>query len=210
MITRLSKIKSIIFTKKKINYTVITILLLGVTTGAIFSTIIDINDQKIVTDKIELFTSNINTGNINNIKALQNSIIINLSYSCIIWILGLTIIGVVLNIFLFYLKGFIFGFSLSAFILTYNYKGIILSILYTLFGQLLNLIVLIVLTIYSIMFTSNFLKQILKSKQNLNIPKYFKNYSIIFVTTIVISLLSSISETFLFPTLINLFIKIFI
>ena len=75
MITRLSKIKSIIFPNKKINYTVITILLLGVTTGAIFSTIIDINDQKIVTDKIELFTSNINTGNINNIKALQNSIL---------------------------------------------------------------------------------------------------------------------------------------
>ena len=41
------------------------------------------------------------------------------------------------------IKGFIFGFSLSAFILTYNYKGIILSILYTICGQLLNLIVVL-------------------------------------------------------------------
>ena len=47
-----------------------------------------------------------------------------------IWILGMTIIGVLFNIFILYLKGFIFGFSLSAFIITYSYKGIILSILY--------------------------------------------------------------------------------
>jgi len=210
MITKLRRIKSIIFPNKKINYTVIIILFLGVITGAIFSTMIDLNDKKLVLEKIQLFISNINTGSINNISAFKNSIIINLSYSFLIWILGLTIIGVIINIFLLYLKGFIFGFSLSSFILTYSYKGIILSILYTLFGQLLNIIVIIILTIYSIMFTTNFLKQILKTKQNINIPKYFKNYSIIFATTIIISLISSISEVFLFPTLIHILIKIFI
>jgi len=210
MITKLSRIKSIIFPNKKINYIVITILFLGVITGALFSTMIDLNDKKLVLEKIQLFISNINSGSINNISALKNSIIINLSYSFLIWILGLTIIGVIINIFLLYLKGFIFGFSLSAFILTYSYKGIILSILYTLFGQLLNIIVIIILTIYSIMFTTNFIKQISKTKQNINIPKYFKNYSIIFAITIIISLISSISEVFLFPTLIHLLIKIFI
>ena len=210
MITKFSRIKNIIFPNKKTNYIVITILFLGVITGALFSTMIDLNDKKLVLEKIQLFISNINAGNINNISALKNSIIINLSYSFLIWILGLTIIGVIINIFLLYLKGFIFGFSLSAFILTYSYKGIILSILYTLFGQLLNIIVIIILTIYSIMITSNFLKQIIKNKQNLNIPKYFKNYTLIFIITIIISLISSISEVFLFPTLIHLFIKLFI
>ena len=210
MITKLSRIKSIIFPNKKINYIVITILFLGVITGAIFSTMININDKRLVLEKIQLFISNINKGSINNITAFKNSIIINLSYSFIIWILGLTIIGVIINIFLLYLKGFIFGFSLSAFILTYSYKGIILSILYTLFGQLLNIIVIIILTIYSIMFTSIFLKQILKNKQNINIPRHFKNYSLIFGITIIISLISSISEVFLFPTLIHLLIKLFI
>lgn len=210
MITKLSRIKSIIFPNKKINYIVITILFLGVITGALFSTMIDLNDKKLVLEKIQLFISNINSGNINNISALKNSIIINLSYSFIIWILGLTIIGVIINIFLLYLKGFIFGFSLSAFILTYSYKGIILSILYTLFGQLLNILVIIILTIYSIMFTSIFLKQILKNKQNINIPRYFKNYSLIFAITMIISLISSVSEVFLFPTLIHLIIKLFI
>lgn len=210
MINKFNRIKSIIFPSKKINYTVITILFLGVISGAIFSTIIDLNDKKLVLEKIELFISNIDTQSINSINAFKNSIITNLSYSLIIWILGMTIIGVIFNIFLLYLKGFIFGFSLSAFILTYSYKGIILSILYTIFGQLLNLIVIMILTIYSIMFTSNFLKQIIKSKQNLNIPRYFKNYTIIFLIAIIISLISSLSEAFLFPTLVNLIVKLFV
>ena len=124
--------------------------------------------------------------------------------------LGMTIIGIIINIFLLYLKGFIFGFTLSAFILTYSYKGMILSILYTLFGQLLNLVVIMILSIYSIMFTFNFVKQIIKSKYNMNIPKYFKNYSLIFLITIIISLISSISEAFVFPTLIKIIIKLFI
>lgn len=210
MIKKFNNIKSIIFPSKKINYTVIAILLLGVISGSIFSTIIDLNDQKLVTDKIQLFITNINTQSINSILAFKNSIITNLLYSSIIWILGMTIIGVLFNIFILYLKGFIFGFSLSSFIITYNYKGIILSVLYTIFGQLLNIIVIMILTIYSIMFTYNLLKQIIKSKQNITIQKNFKNYTLIFLITILISLISSISEAFLFPTLIKIIIKLFI
>lgn len=209
MINKYNNIKNIIFPSKKINIFVITILFLGVISGAIFSNIIDLNDKKLVLDKIQIFISNIDNQSINSIIAFKNSIITNLTYSTIIWILGMTIIGIIINIFLLYLKGFIFGFSLSAFILTYSYKGIILSILYTLFGQLLNLIVIMILTIYSIMFTVNYIKQI-RSKQNLNLPKFFKNYTLIFVITLIITLISSISEAFLFPTLIKIIIKMFV
>jgi len=210
MINKFNNLKRIIFPSKKTNLSVITILFLGVISGAIFSNIIDLNDQKLVIDKIQTFISNIDNQNINNFLAFKNSIIINLSYSLIIWILGLTIIGILFNIFLLYIKGFIFGFSLSAFIITYSYKGILLSVLYTLFGQLLNIIVIIILSIYSIMFSSNLIKQIIKNKESLNISKFFKNYTLILLITLVISLISSIFESFLFPALIKIIIKLFI
>jgi len=210
MTNKFNKIKSIIFPSKKINFFVLTILFLGVISGAIFSNIIDINDQKLVITKIETLITNIDNQTINSIQAFKNSIFTNLSYSIVIGILGLTIIGIIFNIFLLYIKGFIFGFSLSAFILTFSYKGIILSIIYTLFGQLLNLIVVMILTIYSIMFSLNLLNQIIKNKHTINIPKQFKNYTLIFLITLIISLVSSISEAFLFPTIIKLIIKLFI
>ena len=210
MINKYSKIKSIIFPSKKINFFVIAILFLGIISGAIFSNIIDLNDQKLVIEKIQTLITNINTQSIDSIQAFKNSIIINSSYMLIIWILGMTIIGILFNIFLLYLKGFIVGFSLASFIITYSYKGIILSILYTLFGQILNIIVIMILTIYSIMFTTNLLKQIIKNKQSNNLAKTFKNYLIILLITIIITIISSISETFLFPTLVKLIIKLFI
>lgn len=209
MINKFNKIKSILFPNKKINYFVLAILFLGIISGAIFSNVIDLNDQKLVIDKIKLLLSNIDNQQINNLLAFKNSILTNLSYSLIISILGLTIIGLLFNTFLLYIKGFIFGFSLSAFIITYSYKGIILSILYTLFGQLLNIIVIMTLTIYSIMFSLNLVKQVTKNKANVNIQKQFKNYLIIFLLTIIISLIASLSEAFLFPTLIKLIIKLF-
>lgn len=210
MINKYNKIKSIVFPSKKTNFFVITVLFLGVISGAIFSNIIDLNDQKLVIDKIQTFMSNIDTQSINSFTAFKNSILTNLSYSVLLWILGMTIIGIIFNVFLLYIKGFVFGFSLSAFIITYSYKGIILSTLYTLFGQLLNLIVIIILSIYSIMFSNNLIKQIIKNKQNINIPSFFKNYSLIFLITIIISLFSSVSEAFLFPSLIKIIIKLFI
>lgn len=205
-----NRIRSIIFPSKKINYIVIMILLLGVVSGSIFTTIINQNEKQLVIDKINTFIININTNSINNIMVFKNSISINLLYSVIIWILGLTLIGLIINIFLLYIKGFIFGFSLSSFILTYNYKGIILSILYTLFGQLLNLLVIIILLIYSFMFTTNFIKEIKRNKENTNLKRFFKNYSIIFLLTIIISIISAVFEAFIFPTLIKLIVKLFI
>ena len=54
-------------------------------------------------NKIQLFMSNINNNSIDSILAFKNSIFSNLSYSIIIWILGLTIIGVIFNVFLLFL-----------------------------------------------------------------------------------------------------------
>ena len=209
MINKFNKTKSILFPTQKSNYFVLAILFLGIISGAIFANIIDLNDQKLVIDKIKLLLSNIDKHQINSLLAFKNSILTNLTYSLIIWILGLTVIGLLFNTFLVYITGFILGFSISAFIITYSYKGIILSLLYTLFGQLLNIIVIMILTIYSIMFSMNLIKQITKNKANINIQKQFKNYSIIFILTIIISLISSLSESFLFPTLIKLIIKLY-
>lgn len=210
MLNKYNRIKNIIFPSKKINFFVIAILFLGVISGAIFSNIIEINDRNLVIDKIELLISNIDKQNINSILAFKNSILTNISYSLVIWVLGLTILGVLINIFILYIKGFIFGFSLASFIITYSYKGIILSVLYTLFGQLFNLLVVMMITIYSIMFSINLLRLIIKNNNNIKMLKIFRNYSIILVIGLVFNFVSSLCEVFLFPTLVKLIIKLFI
>ena len=199
-----------IFPNKKINIFVVIILFLGLISGAIFANIIGLNDKALVTDKIKLFIDNINTNSIDSILAFKNSISINLIYLIIIFILGMTLIGIIFNIFILFIKSFIIGFTLASFIITYSYKGLILSASYLLLGQLLFIIVLILLTIYSITFSFKLLKVIFKSPNNNELPKYLKNYCLILIFSIIISLLASLCEVFIFPSLIKLIINIFI
>jgi len=210
MIKKYNNIKSIILPSKKINIFVLCILFLGLISGAIFANIIGLNDKNLVVDKIKLFIDNINASSIDSILAFKNSISTNIIYIMIIWILGMTLIGIIFNVFILFIKSFIFGFGIASFILTYSYKGIILSILYLIFGQLLNIIIIMIITIYSIMFTSKLLNQIFRNSNNNNILKFFKNYMTILLISIIISVISALSEAFLLPSLIKIIIKLFI
>ena len=206
MIKKYNKIKSIILPNKKINIFIICLIVLGLTIGSIFSVIISQNDQNLVIEKIKLFIDNINNNSLNSLIAFKNSISINYLYIIIIWILGMTLIGIPINIFILFFKSFTLGFSLSSFIITYSYKGLLLSSIYLILGQLINIIVLLVLTIYSIMFSSILIKNNLHNE----LPKFLKNYCIILIIVLLVSLISSLSETFVMPTIIKLLIKLYI
>ena len=205
----INNIKSILLPNKKINIFVIVILFLGIVLGAIFANLISLNDKNLVIDKIQLFISNINTNSFKRLILLKTSLSINFTYIFIIWLLGMSIIGIIFNIFLLFIKGFIFSFTATSFILGYGYKGIMLSFLYLVFGQLLNIIVIMVLAVYSISFSCNLLKIIFKNNNN-SMHKYLKNYILILLFMIIISIISSLSESFLLPALIKLIIKLFI
>ena len=209
MSNKLSNIRRIIFPNKKINIFVICILIMGVIAGAIFVNIIGLNDKNLVIDKIKLFIDNINNGKLDSFLLFKNSFLINIIYVIIIFILGMSMIGLIFNLILLFIKGFVFGFSIASFILTYSYRGIILSFLYLIFGQLLNIFMIIAISIYSIIFGIELLKLIFKDKQVFSRNK-FKNYLLIFVFCIIISIISSLLESFVLPTLIKLSIKLFI
>lgn len=209
MTKKINDIKRIIFPNKKINIFALCILIFGIIAGAIFVNIIGLNDKNLVLDKIKLFIDNINSGSLDSIELFKNSISINFIYIIVIWLLGLTMIGLIFNIFLLFIKGFVFSFSIASFILTYGYKGILLSLIYLLFGQLLNIIVILMISIYSVIFSIELLKVIFKDNNN-SIKKYIKNYLIIILIAIIISIISSLSEAFILPSLIKLIIKLFI
>ena len=210
MNSKINSIKSIIFPSKKINIFVISILFLGLISGAVFGNIISVNDKTLVIDKIKLFISNINSDSINGIEVFKNGISVNMLYLGIIWVMGMTFVGVVLNVVILFIKSFILGFSLASFIMVYSYKGLILSLIYLLFGQILNILVIVMVTIYGIMFSSKLNLIIFKNKQDNNILKFFRKYVFILIIAIIVSIISSISEAFLLPAIIKIIIKLFI
>lgn len=204
-----TKLSDIILPSKKINFFVVTILILGLISGSIFLMTLNDTDKNSSILQIQTFFNNINNNNIDNGLALKNSLIINYIFVALIWGLGLSIIGIIINIFLTYIKGFIVGFSISSIILTYGYKGILSSILYIFPMQVFNVLTVIVLTIYSIMFSQNLLAIIVNKRKNNN-RTMLKRYFIILAFSIIVSFISSVLEVYLFPNLLKIIIGLYI
>ena len=204
-----NSILSIIFPYKKINIFVILLVIIGLSLGAIYARIININDETLVIEKIKQFINNINNNSLSSLIILKNSLSINILYTILIWLLGLTIIGIFIAILLTLLKDFILGFTIASFIITYKYKGLLLSGLYLIFGELLNIIIIIFLSSYSIHFTINTIKKIIKA-ENINNKKYHKNYLYILLIALFVNIISSISTSFVLPALIKLIVKLYV
>lgn len=203
------KLKDLILPNKRINLFITTVLILGIISGSIFLMMSSNQDKTSVTTQITTFFTNINTNNIDNGLALKNSLIINYLFIGFIWILGLSMIGIIINIFLTYLKGFLVGFSISSIFLTYKYKGILAVILYTFPSQIINIIIISVLSIYSIMFSKNLL-QVITSKNNKNNRLMLKKYTVILMLCIIFSFISSLLEVYIFPQLLKLVVKYYL
>ena len=142
---KLNRGLAIIMPDKKINTFVLFIILLGIISGAIFLVVLKEVDRSLVIEKINTFFNSINTNNISNTKAATDAFIENLIFIVIIWVLGMSIIGIVINIFLIYLKSFMIGFSISSFFLTFKYKGLLAAFIYVFPTSIINILVYLLL-----------------------------------------------------------------
>lgn len=200
MLKKYSKIKSIILPNKKLNYFVFSIISIGFITGCIFLMLISETDKKTVLNSVNNFVNNINP---NSLEILKNISIINFMYIFLLIIFSLSIIGSVLNILIIYFKSFILGFTISSLFITYNLKSIPISISYLVPSQLINLFVIYILGIYSLLFSYKLLGQVINRKDNY-IKLFIRKYSIIIVICIILTIISTICESFIFPLIINL------
>ena len=195
---------------KRINTFVLFIIILGIISGSIFLVVLKEADKNIVIDRINTFFSNINTNNINNLVAFKNALIENIIFILLIWILGMSIIGIIVNVFLIYLKGFIIGFSLSSFFLVYGYKGLLVGFIYAFPTSIIYILICLLLGVYSILFTLNLFNLIFNKDRSLDMKRFIKKYVLILIISLVLVLVSSLTEGFLVPSLLKVVTKLFI
>lgn len=201
---------ALILPNKKVNLFVIFIVVLGIISGSLFLMVLNENDKSEVINEISTFMTNINTNNINNLNSFKNSLIEGMILIILSWILGMSIIGVIFNIFFIYMKSFIIGFSISSFILVYKYKGILSSLIYVIPSQLINILIILILGVYTLLFSKYLFKMIFLKDKTVNLGKFFKKYVLVFGICIILCLVSSLCEAYLLPSLLKVMIKLFI
>lgn len=190
--------------KKKYMFLII-IVIIGIITGILFSNILSTEDNRLVTSKIGEYFNNLKRDvPINYFKNLITSLKNNLLYIGIIWILGLSIIGLLFNNFILFFKSFVLGFSIGSIINIYLYNGLILSFLYVFPSLLINIIVFLIMTYFANDIGIKLFNLLFKKKE-IKFSLIIKRYSKILLYLSIILVISSLIETFIMPFMIKLF-----
>ncbi len=190
--------------KKKYLYLIIMVMI-GILVGIIFSNILSNQDNKLVYSKITTYFNNIkNDVSINYFKNLFTSLRNNYFYLIIIWILGLSVIGLLFNNFILFFKSFVLGFSIGCIINIYLYNGIVLAFLYVFPSLIINILVYLIMTYYANSFSLKLIDILFRKKEyhfNTLITKYIKMLGLFMI----ILTFSSLIETFIMPFILKLF-----
>lgn len=190
--------------KKKYMFLII-IVIIGIITGILFSNILSMEDNRLVTNKITEYFNNLkNDIPINYVKNLITSLKNNLLCISAIWILGLSIIGLLFNNFILFFKSFVLGFSIGSIINIYLYNGLILSFLYVFPSLLINIVVFLIMTYFANDIGIKLFNLLFKKKE-IKFSLIIKRYSKILLCLSIVLVVSSLIETFIMPFMIKLF-----
>ena len=205
----MDKLKKIIKYDKKIMTFLNVIAVVGIIAGSIFMIVLSKNDKETVLNSIKDFFNKLINNKFNFVGTLKNTVISNFLFSLIIWVIGISVIGVLIVIFIIFYKSFTLGFTISSIIYTYSIKGTLLALIYVFPHMIINLLVLLYLSSYSIKLSIILIKSILK-KDNLNFKAFINNYSKVFLISIIFLIVTSLYESFIAPIILRYFAQLLI
>lgn len=199
-----AKVKSILKTRKRTFIFFAVLVILGIIFGSLFITILNESDKEMVTTRITEFFTTVKSNNDTDVlSALKNSLFSNVLSVIMIWLLGISIIGIPLIIVFMFIKTFIFGFSVGGIISVYNIKGIVLSIGYLFPHQFINITVLFILSLISFNLSINFLKNLL-TKRTMDFKLWTGRYYKLLLLSLILMIVSSLLEVFVSPLILKL------
>lgn len=188
--------------EKKLFIIIFIVTVISFIIGILLISILSSNNKSLIVKSLNNFFISIKENKLNQsallYKTLTNNIIINL----IIWILGISIIGIPIVISILSFKSLTFGFTISSLIYTYKFNGIIKSIIYII-PNLINLFIIFVLSYYSISFSLMLFNYLFRKKEynkRIIVNRYLK----LLLISLLLLILTAVLESFVIPKLFNL------
>lgn len=205
MNNKLYAAKNSIIKQKKLYRIIITLMIFGIISGILFIFFISKESKTKALVSIKNFFDLMNTSTgINYGKSLLNTLVNNIGYVLLIWLLGISIIGLPITIVLAFMKSFIVGFSISSIISCYKAKGILVAFLYVFPHQIIILFIYLLLSFYSISFSIKLFKSLFL-KQTINFRVVMQKYIKILLISLIGIIIVSLYEVFISTYFIKLF-----
>ena len=187
---------------KIINSKIFKILVVTLVIGFIIGIISFIfMDKSSLQSSIINYINLIKNDNYNYSNGLILSIIFNIKYSSIIWISGIIFFcSLVIPLIIIY-RGISLSLTISTIIYTYKLKGVLYALIIV-FPTILNELIFLFLSSYSIHFSIKCFNTI-KNNKDINLRSFIKNYFYIFLILSLLLIISSLIEIYLCSNIIK-------
>ena len=194
----LDKLKRKVRFNKNLFVFLFVLVMTGLFAGALFSVILSDSDKKMVSDYLNNFLLYLSSDKINFNISFFNTLVFTLGFALIIWIFGISIIGVLLVLPFLFFKSFILGFSVGSILINFKIKGVILSLIYIVPHHAINILVYILISAYSIMISYRMVTCMFK-KKSFDFKLFMSKYSFILIFSLIILFITSLYESFILP-----------
>lgn len=170
--------------------------------GTLYITILSKTNKQLINDTINNFFKEINNKNLNYYKVFFNSFMSYTLAGLVIWLLGISIVGIPFIILFLLFKSFVVGFSFSSLIYFYKFKGLVAAFIYTI-PLVISLMALIILSFFAIRFSKRLIR-VLFYRQDTALKNYTKRYLKILLILEIVLIICAVIETFIMPEILKL------
>lgn len=204
---KMDKLKEYLKMNKKVFVFLFILFIIGLAAGSIFRVTLNDNDTSLVSTYLDNYINSIKDNTIVFKDTFFNSISSNLLITVLIWLLGISVIGLPIIIFLFFYKSFVVGFAISSVLMKYKVKGLLLSIIYIFPHHIINILLLMVLISYAFLISIGIINAVIKRKE-ISFKDITYKYLIILGLISLVLIFLSLYEAFIVPKLIKLIIPL--
>ena len=174
-----------------------TLFLIGIIFGAIVVNSMTFIQKQDLYFHLERFLNQIN-GEMTfaNVDILKRSFFYHVKYLLLLFLLGLTIIGLPIIWVLIFIKGLVVGFSVGFIVNQLGLKGLLLATISIAPQNIIIIPVYIVAASLSMIFSLGLLHKIVGHSTSQSVTKPFMQYTFIFIILIACAFLSTLIETY--------------
>lgn len=207
MKNKIGIVKDNVKINKKIFIFLTLLFIIGILFGSFFIVMLDSNDKNLVIDYITDFIAKINYGKIDYLGNYLNLNIETTIFIISIWLLGISVVGAPIMLFIYFSKAFTLGFSIGAFILKYNIKGILLAFIYTIPHALVLTFLYIILLNYAITLSIKLITSFIKRK-SIDFKVIMQKYSLILLVVFIGTIIINAYEIFIVPKIFDIVLNL--
>lgn len=185
---------------------VFVLFLMGVIFGAVIVNSMNFTQKEDLYFYLSRFFGQVSEGKVaSSVEMLQQSFFHNLKYLGLMWVLGISIIGLPVILIMLFLKGMVVGFTVGFLVNQMGWQGFMLSFVSVLPQNIVLIPAFIIMSTVAISFSLKIVKQLLMKKTNVTESPFslFTRYAAVFVFISVLTVIASGLEAYASPILMK-------